>query len=71
MSEHQRKIREIVSRALDEDAYVLAVEGALEAVAAHARLRAIDEDAFVALARAAYLAVAMEAAPEGGLEIDL
>jgi hypothetical protein len=62
--EHQRHIRALVSRALDEDGFVLALPGALEAVAEHARLRAIDEDTFVELARAAYQAVIRESAPE-------
>jgi hypothetical protein len=69
MSDHQRKIREAVGRALDEDAFVLGVAGALEAVAAHARLRAMDEDTFVEAARAAYQAVAMENAPQGGIDL--
>jgi hypothetical protein len=57
-AEHRARIRAQVSRALDEDAFVLALDGALEAVAEHARLRAVDENAFVAMARAAYQAVA-------------
>jgi hypothetical protein len=62
--DHQRRIRDLVRRALDEDGFVLALPGALQAVAEHARLRAVDEDAFVALARAAYQTVIEEnAAP--------
>lgn len=70
-ADHQRTVRERVSRALDEDGFVLGLPGALQAVAEHARLRAVDEDAFVALARAAYQAVASEHAPEGGIELPL
>ena len=66
---HQRHVRDVVSRALDEDAYALGLPGALEAVAEHARLRALDEDAFVALARAAFHAVLMEHAPEHGIDL--
>ena len=66
---HQRSVREAVGRVLDDDGFVLAVEGALEAVAEHARLRAMDEDTFVERARAAYQAVAMEHAPEGGIDL--
>jgi predicted lipid-binding transport protein (Tim44 family) len=65
------RAREAVSRALDEDAYVLGVDGALQAVAAHARLRVMDEDTFVERARAAFQAILMESAPRDGLEIDL
>lgn len=64
-----RRIRESVARVLDEDGFVLAVDGALLAVAEHARLRAMDEDTFVARARAAYQAVAMENVPEGGIDL--
>ncbi|APR82066.1 Hypothetical protein A7982_07415 [Minicystis rosea] len=64
-----RRIREAVARVLDEDGFVLAVDGALLAVAEHARLRAMDEDAFVARARAAYQAVAMEHVPEDGIDL--
>lgn len=67
--EQQRKVREQVARALDDDGFVLGLPGALQAVAEHARLRAVDEEAFVALARAAYQAVAMEHAPEGGVDL--
>jgi len=69
-ADHHRRIRELVSRALDEDGYVLALGGALEAVAEHARLRAVDEDGFVELARAAFHAVLREhAPPQEGIDL--
>ena len=68
-ADHQQVTRDRVSRALDEDGFVLGLPGALQAVAEHARLRAMDEDTFVALARAAYQAVAMENVPEGGIDL--
>jgi hypothetical protein len=68
-TEHQRAVRDRVSRALDDDGFVLGLPGALQAVAEHARLRAVDEEAFVALARAAYQAVATENVPEGGVDL--
>jgi hypothetical protein len=64
------EIRGRVARVLDDDGFVLAVDGALEAVADHARLRAMDEDAFVERARAAYQRVAMEHAPQDGIDLD-
>ena len=64
-----RRMREAVSRVLDDDGFVLGVGGALEAVAEHARLRAMDEETFVERARAAYLAVVMEHAPKDGIEL--
>lgn len=67
--EHQRLVRDRVSRALDDDGFVLGLPGALQAVAEHARLRAVDEEAFVALARAAYQAVTTEHVPEGGIDL--
>jgi hypothetical protein len=69
MAGDARSIREAVSRVLDEDGFVLAVDGALEAVAEHARLRAMDEETFVERARAAYQAVAMESAPKDGIDL--
>ncbi|MFT3775380.1 MAG: hypothetical protein QM820_59295 [Minicystis sp.] len=67
--DHARRIREAVARVLDDDGFVLAVDGALQAVAEHARLRAMDEDTFVERARAAYQAVVMEHAPQDGIEL--
>jgi len=71
MAGDARSIREAVRRALDEDGFVLAVDGALEAVAEHARLRAMDEETFVERARAAYQAAAGEGAPKDGIDVDL
>jgi hypothetical protein len=68
--EHQRRIRDLVSRALDEDGYVLGLAGALEAVAEHARLRAVDESAFLDMARAAYHAVLREHALDHGAPLE-
>lgn len=62
-------IRAAVARALDDDGFVLAVDGALQAVAEHARLRAMDEDTFVERARAAYQEVARESAPQDGIDL--
>lgn len=70
-ADHQRRIREAVARVLDDDGFVLAVSGALEAVAEHARLRAMDEETFVERARAAYQSVATagSTALEGGVDL--
>jgi hypothetical protein len=65
-----RAIRDRVAAVLDDDGFVLAVDGALEAVAEHARLRAMDEDTFVERARAAFQAVAREhAVPLEGIDL--
>jgi hypothetical protein len=64
------EIRARIAAVLDDDGFVLAVDGALQAVAEHARLRAVDEDTFVERARAAYQAVAMERAmPQEGIDL--
>jgi hypothetical protein len=68
-ADHQDQIRARVGAVLEDDGFVLAVDGALMAVAEHARLRAMDEDTFVERARAAYLAVAMANAPQGGIDL--
>jgi hypothetical protein len=68
--ELERRIRDLVSRALDEDGFVLALPGALQAVAEHARLRAMDEDTFVELARSAYQAVTQAQSAAAELEPD-
>jgi hypothetical protein len=67
--DHHHHIRDLVSRALDEDGYVLGLAGALEAVAEHAKLRAIGEEAFVEMARAAFHAVSRGNPGEGGVEL--
>lgn len=64
------EIRARIAAVLDDDGFVLAVDGALQAVAEHARLRAMDEETFVERARAAYRAVVAErAVPHEGIDL--